>query len=616
MQSNTNYITEPTNPHKCGYTEKEILDRAVKDAPVNGAYIRVHCPNHTAHSHGDKNASATYNQSTGYLSCFVCSERGFALDRDRPDYRKGNIRYQYAPGQTVVRKNGARSKRITQEIAPDKKGTLWPIYGLAALDKFTRIVYVLEGERCVDTLNETTVLHAAGAVGSTNIVCLSSAGGSKSASKTDWKPLAEHLAQHPDCALVYVPDCDAAGAKYVQDVDALLGKPERAQTIDLRPYSQGKTGYDLADYLDAGKPFCALKTQVYARASVAPVGEPEHQSHSYWQAMPATSLEWEFLWRGWLPIGALTLIGGRAGVGKGVTLATIAACALGYRDWPDGEQTARGGRVLWCGIEDDIQRTLVPRFKKAGIKDTSQVLHYRAHPNLPAMHPADALLSQSPPKDLRLIVVDPLISGQAGDSNSAVQARAWCEAWALLAQQWHVPVIGVMHSIKWSKAKVQEGALEDLIAGSGQYVAVARCAWLLLKDDRDPTGARLLHRAKSNFDVPNICTTYRVHAAVKDNAAYVDRFEVDPDGYIAAQGMAEGKEDKRTATQQTILDYLEGEPGQKAKQAEVTAYVEATVDVSDVAARKAISVLLKDCAISRIGEGRPNNPYILQLEFG
>ena len=621
MKSNMHYTTGiPTiNANKCGYTEKEILARK---AGKIGEPTAIHCLNHKAHKNGDRKPSAYYYPRTGFYACHICDLRGFANDVDTPDFKKRTAKWTYAPGQTVCRKDTKNSKRIWQEIAPDKEGELWPMFGLGALNQYVKCVYVLEGEPCAEALTTSTVLHAAGPVAGANIVCITSKGGCKQAKNTDWKPLIEHLAKYPDCSLTYIPDCDDGGAGYIRDVDAILGRPKRAQIIDLSPYSRGEKGYDIKNYLEKGLRFAELKAEPYKRPIEAPTGEPEAPAgepvakHTFLSPMPTEALDWEFLWDVWLPRGELSILGGRAGTGKGVLLAAIAASALGYGKWPDGKKSRRGGHVVWCGDEDDIPRTLVPRLQAAGIKDMSRIMHYNPHPNLPDMHPAEVLFTLSPPKDTRLVVVDPLISGMKGNSNSATDSRAHLEPWARLAREWDAAVIGIVHIPKYIKVKVKEGSIEDLFAGSHQFAAVARSGWLYLKDELEPTGPRLLYHAKTNCDIPNPCKAYRVHAIAENKTIHIDRFEPEQDGYMSALGMVEGKEDKRNDTQQTILDYLAGEPEQKAKQAEVTAYVKVTVDVSDVAVRKAINVLLQDKAISRTGEGKPNDPYILQLEFG
>ncbi|GAB4384135.1 MAG: hypothetical protein Kow0022_05810 [Phycisphaerales bacterium] len=133
-----------------------------------------------------------------------------------------------------------------------------PLYGLPDLLKVpegTR-VYVCEGEKAAD---------AARAVG---LIATTSAHGSKAASKSDWSPLASPAIRE----VVILPDADAAGEWYADDVAGLLTKLEPAPVVKVvhlpdLPFGEGG---DMADFVALrGGDAEAIKAEVDALADGA-----------------------------------------------------------------------------------------------------------------------------------------------------------------------------------------------------------------------------------------------------------------------------------------------------------------------------------------------------------
>ena len=112
-----------------------------------------------------------------------------------------------------------------------------PLYCLPELAKADR-VFVVEGEK------------AAQAARSIGVVATTSSHGSKSASKTDWSPLAGK-----DC--VILPDNDYAGLAYAEDVTTILAKlgpKPTVRVVELTKLPDGspmRKGGDVADWIDA-----------------------------------------------------------------------------------------------------------------------------------------------------------------------------------------------------------------------------------------------------------------------------------------------------------------------------------------------------------------------------
>jgi putative DNA primase/helicase len=133
---------------------------------------------------------------------------------------------------------------------------LLPLYRLADLDGARR-VYVLEGERCAD---------AAARIG---LQSTTSAHGAKSASKTDWTPLAGRDVE-------ILPDADSAGEGYAVDVATILTRldpPAKVRVVRLPGLPEGGDIVDFAGARD-GRDAETLRREIEALADAAPPWTP------------------------------------------------------------------------------------------------------------------------------------------------------------------------------------------------------------------------------------------------------------------------------------------------------------------------------------------------------
>ena len=128
--------------HKLGHTEASIRDRA---ASTKGRYWTVHCPNGAAHKNNDN-----YDSETGYYRCRVRDLKGFAADRDRPDWQSRQTR-TYSNGVRVIRdRDGNGGKKIWQENTRTKIQS--KPYLHEAIHANTKQIYIVEGEKCAEAL--------------------------------------------------------------------------------------------------------------------------------------------------------------------------------------------------------------------------------------------------------------------------------------------------------------------------------------------------------------------------------------------------------------------------------------------------------------------------------
>jgi RecA-family ATPase len=72
----------------------------------------------------------------------------------------------------------------------------------------------------------------------------------------------------------------------------------------------------------------------------------------------------DWLWRGRIPKGKLTLIDGDPGLGKSALTIDFSARVSAGRQWPDGAPCSKGGEVI-CSAEDGLADTIRPRLDAA-----------------------------------------------------------------------------------------------------------------------------------------------------------------------------------------------------------------------------------------------------------
>jgi putative DNA primase/helicase len=200
-----------------------------------------------------------------------------------------------------------------------------------------------------------------------------------------------------------------------------------------------------------------------------------------------------WLWRDWLALGKLHILAGAPGQGKTtIALAMAATVTIGGR-WPDGSRSERGNVLIWSG-EDDPADTLLPRLI-AGGADKRRV-HFisgtRTNGELQPFDPANDMMQLAEQAkrigDVRLIVVDPVVSAVTGDSHKNAEVRRALQ-----------PLVDLGASMHFSKGgQGQEPAAR--VIGSVAFTAVARVVLVAAKvKGEDGQDRRILARGKSNI---------------------------------------------------------------------------------------------------------------------
>ncbi|MCC7014864.1 MAG: DUF3987 domain-containing protein [Planctomycetes bacterium] len=138
----------------------------------------------------------------------------------------------------VVRIDSADGRKTYRPLHPTSGGWVigdpkqqLPLYRLAELDA-ADLVIVVEGEKCVEALR------------SVGFAATTSAHGAGSAHKTDWSPLAGR-------PVVILPDHDAAGEKYGDEVSRILRGASRSNDVLIVRLPDLPDGGDIVDFIAA-----------------------------------------------------------------------------------------------------------------------------------------------------------------------------------------------------------------------------------------------------------------------------------------------------------------------------------------------------------------------------
>lgn len=208
-----------------------------------------------------------------------------------------------------------------------------------------------------------------------------------------------------------------------------------------------------------------------------------------------------WLWRGFLPAGMLTILGGAPGCGKTTIALSLAATVTCGGPWPDGTRCTRPGDVMvWSG--EDPPTVTAARLTAAGA-DMTRVHFIDGVSDGEAFDPGrDMLLLEATAERLaapRLLILDPIVSAVAGDSHKGAEVRRSLQPVVDLAQRLGCAVLGITH---FSKGTSGRDPIER-VTGSIAFAALARLVLVAAKVKAEPGDEgeprRVMMRAKSNI---------------------------------------------------------------------------------------------------------------------
>lgn len=213
-------------------------------------------------------------------------------------------------------------------------------------------------------------------------------------------------------------------------------------------------------------------------------------------------------WTDRMPVGELTLIPGREGIGKSLFLSWLAAELTKGRLPGEFQGTPRS--VLYVASEDSWQHTLTPRLIAAGA-DTSLVYRVGTEGEGRLSIPGDcAPLAEAALRvQAAALMLDPIISliDDRLSVNQARELRQALEPLRLVAEGTGIMIAALAHFNKMTDTDVL-----SKIPGARAWAEVARAAFGLAEDD-EQEGVYIASQIKNNLgrmDLPH--RTYRIEA--------------------------------------------------------------------------------------------------------
>jgi putative DNA primase/helicase len=207
-----------------------------------------------------------------------------------------------------------------------------------------------------------------------------------------------------------------------------------------------------------------------------------------------------WLWPGFIPRGKLTLLAGAPGTAKSTMSIDFASTVTRGGTWPDGTQCRDIGDALFWSSEDGVEDTVKPRLIAAGADCDRVYIPNVVSPKGQEPRPFDPALdmpllreAMGDKRNIKLLVIDPVVSAVTGDMHKANDVRRALREIVAFAEEFDVAVIGITHFAKNSGGKNPA----ERVIGSQAFAALARMVLVTVKSET--TGECVVTRSKSNI---------------------------------------------------------------------------------------------------------------------
>jgi hypothetical protein len=310
-----------------------------------------------------------------------------------------------------------------------------------------------------------------------------------------------------------------------------------------------------------------------------------------------------FLYSPLLVEGVVNLVAGEGGVGKSTLVLDWVAKAS--RGLLEGDYKGRPCRILIYSQEDSAS-LLKSRLEAAGADLDRIIPIYKQDDESmegvadPYTLPADkGLLEQAlTDNSASVLVLDPITSLIAGDSNKRDDVRKSLDPLAALASRLDVTVIGLLHFNKGG------GYASDKISGSHAFRDLCRSLILVAKDDG--TQERAASIDKSNYSQA-VGTSYSFTIADKDLP--------DDSGETEHIGVVSGWRKSDTSVAQIInRNHAVSEPESNDCERDVIDYL--TEQGGSAPKAEVVKALTPDYTRKQIEHARDRNPLIVSSRSG
>jgi hypothetical protein len=376
-----------------------------------------------------------------------------------------------------------------------------PLYQLPLI-KDAKTIFWVEGEKKVDAL------VGLGLVATTS-------GGATSHEGADFEPLRGKR------VLVWA-DFDESGKAHAGAVKAILrGLNCEVISIDVESLNLPVKG-DVVDWLQMNP--LATKEDVLA-LPLLPQETKAEQGVILLKASELKPKPINWIWDGWIAGGKFHLLGGVAGTGKTtISLALASSITIGGR-FPDSIRSPSGNVVIWTG-EDDIADTLTPRLMAMGanLNKVHFVQGIIGEDGEQPFNPSTdmPILQQAISKvgDVKLLIIDPIVSVVKGDSHKNAEVRKDLAPLIQMAESMGFAIIGITHLSKGTSGREPI----ERITGSLAFGAVARVVLVASKfKNDDGEDVRIFLRAKSNIGADSGGFEYYLEQATTEGGIETSR---------------------------------------------------------------------------------------------
>ncbi|WP_211212739.1 ATP-binding protein [Nonomuraea coxensis] len=295
--------------------------------------------------------------------------------------------------------------------------------------------------------------------------------------------------------VVIVADRDDKGREHARRVLAdLEGKAKSVVVVEAAAGKDATdhffAGHTLVDFLPAGE------------APTPPPVVTEQEAPRRVRLTKASTIKprpVRWVWEDRMPSGSITLIPGREGIGKSLTLVWLTAQLT--RGTLPGVHFGAPRPVIYAATEDSWAHTIVPRLMVAGA-DLEMVYRVdvvtQAGREAPLTLPDDCegLVAEIRAEGVAMLALDPLMSviGHGIDTHRDRELRTALDPLAKLADETGCAIGALAHFNKSSS----NDAL-NLITGSRAFSAVARAVVAVARDDEAEDGSCVLSQAKNNL---------------------------------------------------------------------------------------------------------------------
>lgn len=236
-----------------------------------------------------------------------------------------------------------------------------------------------------------------------------------------------------------------------------------------------------------------------------------------------------WLWPGVIARGKLVMIAGEPGLGKSQLTASLASIVSSGGSWPVSTEICDPGGALILSAEDDIADTIVPRLAAAGADlDRCRILKPDINPGDRLGALCDFRLDRDVPRleahlerqPASLVIIDPISAylGQVNSHNNA-EVRGLLAPLSELASRYRSAIVCITH--------LNKGGGDSAMArvtGSGAFVAAARAAYMVVKDDEDDS-RRLFLPLKNNIGDDKLGYSFTVEPVTLDSGISTSRIQ-------------------------------------------------------------------------------------------